>query len=376
MRLNASPLVDVGPVILAVDEAVERNGEPAFGLDLATRNWTADRPRAASGIESAGSPPAPRGFEIAGAVPTRGRLREPPLSGRPILPPARHQAEARHERNGMAAITSQNLATAMLKLVAVDALPALSDALLVANLVRRDFEPEVVQQGDTVTVTVPSPQHDKTVCIDQYVEATFQIPDVTKVIAVPDLLRLYMQAAIDDIAAHVEERVMACAIKFSGSPLSSQVFGVDLVNAADTRLFEQGVADGIEKFLVTSPAVYAGLRCFNGFSEYQTATDAGLRRNVCGSVGKIRQFYALRSRHLAASDGIAFSRDAIILAFRRLPKPLPGSCELAEYSEIGNLGLRVSTTYSPNTLTQQYTIAVLFGADVLVASHGIELLAK
>lgn len=274
----------------------------------------------------------------------------------------------------MSAITSMNLANAMIKLVAVDALPALSDALLVANLVDRDFEPEVVQFGDRVSV--PSPQHDKTVCIDQYAEATFQIPDVTKVIAVPDLLRLYMQAAIDDIAAHVEERVLACAAKFAGSPLSSQVHGVDLVNAADTRLFENGVADGVEKFLVTNPVVYSALRRFNAFSEYQSAADAGLRRYVCGSVGKIRRFYAFRSRHLIASDGIAFSRDAIILAFRRLGQPIPGSGKLAEYSEIGNLGLRVSTTYIPNTLMQQYTIAVLFGADVLVPNHGIELLTS
>lgn len=48
MRLNASPLVDIGPVNLAVDEAVERNGERTEPR-LATRNWTAAGPKAASG---------------------------------------------------------------------------------------------------------------------------------------------------------------------------------------------------------------------------------------------------------------------------------------------------------------------------------------
>ena len=114
----------------------------------------------------------------------------------------------------MAAITSANLANAIVKLVAVDALPALMGHLVMGNLVNRDFEPTLAQAGDTVNVPIPptmvanniaeggtvqtqNPNVETAqIVLNTHAEATFQIPDVTKVIAVPDLLRLYMEPAM------------------------------------------------------------------------------------------------------------------------------------------------------------------------------------
>ena len=55
----------------------------------------------------------------------------------------------------MAAITSANVASAIVKLVAVDALPALMGNLVMGNLVNRDYEPTLAQAGDTVNVPIP-----------------------------------------------------------------------------------------------------------------------------------------------------------------------------------------------------------------------------
>src|SRR5665811_1005863 len=55
----------------------------------------------------------------------------------------------------MAAITSANVANAIVKLVAVDALPALMGKLVMGNLVNRDFEPALGQAGDTINVPIP-----------------------------------------------------------------------------------------------------------------------------------------------------------------------------------------------------------------------------
>lgn len=55
----------------------------------------------------------------------------------------------------MPSITSANLAEAIVKLVAVDALPALMGNLVMGNLVNRDFEPTLAQAGDTVNVPIP-----------------------------------------------------------------------------------------------------------------------------------------------------------------------------------------------------------------------------
>src|SRR5579862_5519623 len=101
------------------------------------------------------------------------------------------------------AITSANLANAIVKLVAADALPALMGNLVMGNLVNRDYEPTLAQSGDTVNVPIPptlaanniaeggpvTPQiqnlGNAQIVLNTHAEATFQIPDVTKVLAVP-----------------------------------------------------------------------------------------------------------------------------------------------------------------------------------------------
>src|SRR3954468_18780828 len=111
----------------------------------------------------------------------------------------------------MPAITSANLANAIVKLVAVDALPALMGNLVMGNLVNRDFEPSLAQAGDTINVPIPptllannlaqggsvvrqnAAPGNAQIVLDTHAEATFQIPDVSKILAVPDLLKLYMQ---------------------------------------------------------------------------------------------------------------------------------------------------------------------------------------
>src|SRR6266576_2885889 len=55
----------------------------------------------------------------------------------------------------MPAITSANLANAIVKLVAADALPALMGNLVMGNLVNRDYEPVLAQAGDTINVPIP-----------------------------------------------------------------------------------------------------------------------------------------------------------------------------------------------------------------------------
>src|SRR5437762_11040787 len=114
----------------------------------------------------------------------------------------------------MPAITSANLANAIVKLVAADALPALVGNLVMGNLVNRDYEPVLAQAGDTVNIPI-SPGTmtannlaeggsvqtqnpnlgNSQITLNTHAEASFTIPDVTKVLAVPDLLAIYMEEA-------------------------------------------------------------------------------------------------------------------------------------------------------------------------------------
>src|SRR5207248_9331935 len=108
-------------------------------------------------------------------------------------------------------ITSNNVANAIVKLVAADALPALVGNLVMGNLVNRDYEPVLAQAGDTVNVPIPPTMvanniaegntvqlqnpnlGDAQIVVNTHAEATFQIPDITKLLAAPDLPQISMQ---------------------------------------------------------------------------------------------------------------------------------------------------------------------------------------
>ena len=293
----------------------------------------------------------------------------------------------------MPAITSTNVANAIAKLVAVDALPALMGNLVMGNLVNRDFEPTLAQGGDTVNIPIPptlvanniaeggtvqtqNPSlGNAQIVLNTHAEATFQVPDVTKVLAVPDLLKLYMQPAMVALAQKIESDLLNTYASFTantpvgtpGTPITEAV-----VDAAETALFQSMVPASEPKYLVVDPNTYAQLRQIERFSEYQTAGEAGLRALVDGTVGKIKDFFVFRSQFVPTTGSapltthnLAFTRSSLGLVVRRLPQPLPGTGAIAEYAELGNFGMRVILSYQPNTLAQQFTVDVLYGVGVL-----------
>ena len=189
----------------------------------------------------------------------------------------------------MPTITSSNVANAIVKLVAVDALPALVGNLVMGNLVNRDFEPSLAQAGDTINVPIPpvltanniaeggnvlmqSPNlGNAQIVLNTHAEATFQIPDVTKVLAVPDLLKLYMQPAVVALAEKIESDILALYSQFSlnaavgsaGTALTEAT-----VDAAETALFQAKVPASQPKYLIVDPTAYSQLRQIPRFSEF------------------------------------------------------------------------------------------------------------
>jgi coat protein Gp5 len=301
----------------------------------------------------------------------------------------------------MPAVTSANVANAIVKLVAVDALPALMGNLVMGNLVNRDFEPTLGQAGDTVNVPIPpvlvannlaeggtvqaqNPNlGNAQIVLNTHAEATFQIPDVTKVLAVPDLLRLYMQPAVVALAEKIESDLLSTYASFTANaPVGTPGVAITeaIVDGAETALFQAKVPASEPKYLVADAATYSQLRQIPRFSEFQTAGEAGLRALVDGTVGKIKDFFVFRSQFVqktgsgpATTNNLGFARSALGLVMRRLPQPLPGTGAIAEYAELGNFGMRVVMSYQPNTLAQQFTVDVLYGVGVLRNSFGIQV---
>jgi hypothetical protein len=287
------------------------------------------------------------------------------------------------------------------KLVAADALPALVGNLVMGNLVNRDYEPTLAQAGDTVNVPIPptlvanniaeggtvqtqNPNlGNAQIVLNTHCEATFQIPDVTKVLAVPDLLQVYMRPAVVALAERIESDLLGLYAGFSantpvgtaGSPITEAT-----VDAAETALFAAKLPAREPKYLIVDAGTYSSLRQIPRFSEFQTAGEAGLRTLVDGTIGKIKDFFVFRSQFVSSTGSsplnmhnLAFAKDAIGLVVRRLPQPLPGTGAIAEYAELGNFGMRVTMSYQPNTLAQQFTVDVLYGCGILRNNFAVQV---
>ena len=301
----------------------------------------------------------------------------------------------------MSAITSANVANAIVKLVAADALPALVGNLVMGNLVNRDYEPTLAQAGDTVNVPIPptlvasniaeggtvTTQNpnlgNAQIVLNTHAEATFQIPDVTKVLAVPDLLRVYMQPAVVAIAERIESDLLGLYASFTGNApvgVAGTPITEAVIDTAETALFQAKVPASQSKYLIVDSNTYSQLRQIPRFSEYQNVGEAGLRALIDGTVGKIKDFYVFRSQYVAktgsapaTTHNLAFVRNALGLVVRRLPQPLPGTGAIAEYAELGNFGMRVTMSYQPNTLSQQFTVDVLYGVAPLRNTFAVQV---
>jgi len=299
-------------------------------------------------------------------------------------------------------INNSNVANAIVKLVAADALPVLVSNLVMGNLVNRDYEPVLANAGDTVNVAIPpvmqannifsntadltvTPQNpplgNAQIVLNTHAEATFQIPDVTRVLAVPDLLKVYMQPAVVAIAEKIESDLLNLYAGFTTAVGTAGVAITEAtIDAAETALFLAKMPPTEQKFIVVDAAAYSTWRQIPRFSEFQTAGDAGLQALVLGTIGKVKDFFVFRSQLVQKTGtttvnthNLAFTRDAIGLVIRRLPKPLPGTGAVAEYAELGNFGMRVVMSYQPNTLAQQFTVDVLYGCGVLRNTAGVQV---
>ena len=301
----------------------------------------------------------------------------------------------------MAAITSQNVAQAIVKLIAADALPALVGNLVMANLVNRNFEPLLANAGDTVnipivpsmtannvaeggTVTTQSPSlGNAAITLNQHNEVTFQIPDVTRVIANPDLLTIYLEPAIIALAEKVETEILKLYIQLNANaPVGSAGVNLteDVVDTAEKTLFTAKVPQSAPKFLVVHEDQYSVLRQLERFSEFMTAGEAGINALISGEVGRMKNFTVLRSQFVQKTGSspvnthnVGFAPTAFGLAIRRLPQPLPGTGAIAEYAELGGYGVRVVMSYQPNTLAQQFTIDTLYGTSIIRDEFGVQV---
>jgi len=299
----------------------------------------------------------------------------------------------------MPAITSANVADAIVKLVAADALPALVGNLVMGNLVNRSYEADLANQGDTVNIPIPPTMAanniseggsvatqnpslgNAQVVINVHAESSFQIPHVTRVLSHPELLQMYMMPAIISLAERIESDLTQLYLNLTANTAvgtANTTITESVVDSAETTLFNSKVPDSLPKFLLVSGSTYSDMRQITRFSEDKVAPEYAAVI-PSGQVGRLKNFYVMRSQYVTkvstTTYNLAFARDAFALVMRMLPKPLPNTGAVADYASMGNFGMRVVLSYAPNTLAQQFTVDCLYGVAVLRNIYGVQVLS-
>jgi hypothetical protein len=300
----------------------------------------------------------------------------------------------------MAAITSANVANAIVKLVAADALPALVGNLVMGNLVNRDYEPSLAQAGDTVnvpispslkanniaeagTVSTQNPSlANAQIVLNTHAEATFLIPDVTRILTTPDLLSTYMRPAVIALAEKIETDLLAMYSLFTANAAvgGSATITEAVIDNAETALFNAKCPPDQSRILIVGDSPYQAIRQLPRATELQTAgyvINGAPSPILTGRVIAFKGFDIFRSQYITKVStlyhNLAFVRDAIGLVIRKLPQPLPGTGAIAEYAELANFGMRVTMSYQPNTLAQQFTVDVLYGCGPLRQNFAVDV---
>jgi hypothetical protein len=295
-------------------------------------------------------------------------------------------------------ITSANVAQAIVKLVAVDALPALMSNLVMGNLVNRSFEPALGNVGDTINVPIPPAMTAKNlaeagtvtnqnpnlgnaqIVLNTHAEATFVIPDVTSVLASPDLLAMYMKPAVIALAEKIEGDLFGLHALLTANTAvgtANTTITEAVVDNAETTLFDAKVPQSEPKYLVLNGATYSSARQIPRFSEEQTSGDGAAIAS--GVVASLKGFRVYRSQLVkkvtTTTYNMAFAKDALGLVIRRLPPIMQGTGAVAQYAEQGGFGMRVVMSYDPTTLSQRFTVDVLYGCGVLRNVYGVVVLS-
>lgn len=299
-------------------------------------------------------------------------------------------------------ILSSNMIAAIPKLIAADVLPAVVGNLVMGNLVNRDYEATLAQAGDVVSVPIApnlsansiaeagtvtnqaKTMGSASISLNRHFEASFAIPDVTQVFTRPDLVKTFFESAVIAVAEQVETDLLSTygQLNFTTAAGSANTSLTEAsVDTAESSLFANKVPQNQPKFLVVSGTTYGQLRQLGRFTELQTA---GLGINnpspiLTGQILQVKGFNVFRSQYVqkvsTTTYNLGFVRDALALVIRKLPIVPPGMGAVQTYAEFGSFGMRVTMSYVPGQLQQQFTVDILYGAGVLRNNFGLQVLS-
>lgn len=288
-------------------------------------------------------------------------------------------------------------ADAIATIISAKALGHFKANTVLARLVARDWENEISQKGQTVTVfkrgalsvndksehtiitlQAPAPSHAH-ITLDQHREVSFLVDDPAAALATPDLLDGYMEDAIKVLAEDVDDKIAALysglsqTIDASGAngPLTAE----DFIEAR--RLLNAAKAPLAGRFAVLhedADAEFHNLDEANS-RDYSTRRDGMPNAQALAYASYFKGFDVYLDQKInvatAVCKNIFAHKYALALATRPLPPAPDGLGVFQKVMDEDGVGLRVTLSYNADYLGLQVTVDVLYGVAEIIDAFGV-----
>lgn len=293
-------------------------------------------------------------------------------------------------------ITTGQNPNAIATIVAMRALGRLKAECTGFSISDPSYKSEIASHGDTVNVPIPAEYTTNLIAdggtvtrqqtslgnaalaLTRHRELTFEITDRNAALTAPNLKATHLGQAMANFAEDVSEDLLSIYAQFSTT--DEGAFNTALteavIDAVETKLFDQRVPGGLRKSLVLTGTGYSNVRQIPRFTEADKIAD-GSRPIAEGFVGRIKNMNVFRDQTVNITNsterhGVALAPPALLTALRPLGRRASDGTIQVEVSE-GDLTLRMTASYHHETLGELTTIDLLYGYVAGRTNFGVEV---
>lgn len=291
----------------------------------------------------------------------------------------------------MANITTTEVGDSIPTIVAAEALGYLQANTVLAQLVARDWDDEVAQAGDTVsisftgaltvndktannTVTLQTPNDSAvSVVLSNHKEVSFLIEDIAKWFSRPDLQSQYVEDALAVVAEEIDADIAGLYSGFSQTIDATAGLGEDDFRESRRQLNSAKAPLGNRAAVLHEDAEFEMLgieRIVN--RDYAESLGGVMADAFTGRAYGFDLFMDQKIQVAAAqAKNLFFHRNAMVLATRPMETVGTDFGVLQRTMNEDGIGLRVTMSYNPDHLGVQVTIDVLYGVAELRDNHAV-----
>jgi hypothetical protein len=295
---------------------------------------------------------------------------------------------------------------------ALESLGVLRDNLLMARLVRRDFENAVKNAGDKVhtrkpvkmtakshagqtgteadsTITVENPQaRDISVTLDTHIYTAYLLEDRDAATSLKDLVDEFILPALDPIAQRVDDDIMtefcsSASVDVEGNAITAVAddtvglgAGMDVDDIIAARLALNNAQCPLNgRVIVLCPGHEANLLGLAVF--HQANTSGSTEAIVNANLGRKFGFDVFMSQNVpdavdtdTTPQSLAFHRDALCLVTRPLMAVPAGLGARSSSKDLDGISIRVTEAYSERYMGVTLAFDILYGVQLLDAHYG------